>query len=89
MGAPFLMPKYKLEGAVMEKENRSCKGHKPRYKGALLNCATCRRYNFRTGKCREMLWVKEWVRDEDTERSVFDAFDRMMRGNRGVWIGNG
>ena len=71
----------------MEKENRSCKEHKPRYKGALPNCATCKRYIFRIGKCREMLWVKEWVRDEYAESRAFHAFDMMMRSNRGVWYG--
>lgn len=46
----------------MDKENRSCKGHKPMYVGALPNCATCKRYN--KGKCREMIWVAPWVTAE-------------------------
>ena len=71
----------------MEKENRSCKEHKPKYKGALTNCATCRRYNFGISKCREMILVKEWVRDDYAESRAFHAFDRMMRSNQGVWFG--
>jgi len=59
----------------MEKENRSCKEHKPRYKGALPNCATCKRY------------VKGKLANDDYEESIaFHAFDRMMRSNRGVRI---
>lgn len=76
---------------LVARENRSCQEHKPMYVGALPNCATCKRYNWKAGKCREMIWVKQWVkqwvRDEYAESRAFNAFDRMMRSNRGVSIG--
>lgn len=78
----------------MGPESRSCKEHKPRYKGALPNCATCRRYNWKTGKCREMIWVKEWIKDEyedtrEIERLMMhDAFRRSSGGIRQIRRGS-
>ena len=81
----FSMFKRKvLQVVLVAGENRSCKEHKPKYKGVLPNCATCRRYIWKTGKCREMIWVKQWVGDEYAEGMVFHAFDHMMRSNRGL-----
>ena len=68
-------------------ENRSCKEHKSRYDGALINCATCIRWDPNRKKCREEIWVPLWISSQSNEyeeSESFRAFNFMMRGNRGV-----
>jgi len=69
----------------MEKENRSCKEHKPMYKDALPNCATCKRYN--KGKCREMIWVAPWIAAEEEDNREIESLmrhDGYSRGRGGI-----
>lgn len=71
----------------MEKENRSCKEHKPMYKGALPNCATCKRYKLMLGKCREMIWVAPWITaevDDNREIESLMRHDGYTRGRGGI-----
>jgi len=42
-------------------ENKNCGEFLENYDKALVNCATCKRWLFKIGKCREEIWVKEWL----------------------------
>lgn len=68
-------------------ENRSCPEHQPKYDGALVNCATCKRWDPNELKCREEIWMSAWLTAgrEDTSRGIeslmrHDAFRRSGSG---------
>ena len=57
------------------------------YKDARVNCATCSRWLPQKQKCREELWVGEWVTSQREETPDYAEFKKMMSKNKGVWIG--
>lgn len=70
----------------MAGENRSCKEFMELYKDARVNCATCNRWLPQKQKCREELWVGEWVTAEYEESDSFNEFNRMMQDSRSIVI---
>ena len=60
--------------------SRSCREFVEAYKDAGINCASCRLWDYEKKECREEERV---VAAHERE---FDAFDRQMKSNKGVYI---
>lgn len=70
--------------------NRSCKEFIPLDKtDKQTNCVLCTRWNPRAEKCREMIWLKEWVAEPEDTREIeslmrHDAYRRDHGGIRQI-----
>lgn len=71
----------------MSAKSRSCKEFIEKYADARVSCATCSRWLPQKQKCREELWVGEWVTAEYEESKGFAEFNKMIRENKGVHLG--
>lgn len=70
----------------MKAKSRSCKEFIEAYADARVNCATCSRWLPQKQKCREELWVGEWVTAEYEESKAYRIHDRMMRDSKSILI---
>jgi hypothetical protein len=61
-------------------ESRSCKEFTDRYKHSIVNCANCRYWDPIHKRCGEEERVAA------AHEREFDAFDRQMKSNKGVWF---
>lgn len=53
-------------------ENRSCSEFKSQEPGLIVNCANCKRWNYKAYKCREMIWAKEWIHHKGQEQRLVE-----------------
>jgi len=61
-----------------------CVGFTPRETGLGENCGNCKNWNRKNGE--QVCIVRELLDELYAEGTRFNAFDRMMRTNRGVRI---